>query len=91
MAAGLKIKLKNIERFKTNFDNAVATGIKPSDLTPKLSIDCELGFDDISDRLINEIESLTPFGNGNPEPLFIALRWNRWNGQKKVQIIVEEI
>ena len=145
MAAGLKIKLKNIERFKTNFDNAVATGIKPSDFTPKLSIDCELGFDDISDRLIDEIESLTPFGNGNPEPLFIAknvevfsskivgknhrsmllkqsagkmpkifnaihfnaltdaplknnfdriafrLRWNRWNGQKKVQIIVEEI
>ena len=145
MAAGLKIKLKNIERFKTNFDNAVATGIKPSDFTPKLSIDCELGFDDISDRLIDEIESLTPFGNGNPEPLFMAknvevfsskivgknhrsmllkqsagkmpkifnaihfnaltdaplkdnfdriafrLRWNRWNGQKKVQIIVEEI
>jgi single-stranded-DNA-specific exonuclease len=145
MAAGLKIKLKNIERFKINFDNSVAAGIKPADLTPKLSIDCELGFNDISDSLIDEIESLTPFGNGNPEPLFIAknvevfsskivgknhrsmllkqsagkmpkifnaihfnaltdaplkdnfdriafrLRWNRWNGQKKVQIIVEEI
>jgi len=145
MAAGLKIKLKNIERFKTNFDNAVVECIKPSDFTPILSIDCELGFDDISDRLIDEIESLTPFGNGNPEPLFMAknvevfsskivgknhrsmllkqsagkmpnifnaihfnalidaplkdnfdriafkLRWNRWNGQKKVQIVVEEI
>ena len=145
MAAGLKIELKNIECFKTNFDNAVSAGIKPADFTPKLSIDCELGFDDISDRLIDEIESLTPFGNGNPEPLFMAknvevfsskivgknhrsmllkqsagkmpnffnaihfnaltdtplkdnfdriafrLRWNRWNGQKKVQIIVEEI
>ena len=145
MAAGLKIKLKNIERFKTNFDTAVAAVIKTADFTSKLSIDCELGFDDISDRLIDEIQSLTPFGNGNPEPLFIAknvevfsskivgknhrsmllkqsagkipkifnaihfnaltnaplkdnfdriafrLRWNRWNGQKKVQIIVEEI
>ncbi len=145
MAAGLKIKLKNIERFKINFDNSVAAGIKPADLTPKLSIDCELGFNDISDSLIDEIESLTPFGNGNPEPLFIAknvevfsskivgknhrsmllkqpsgkmpkifnaihfnaisdaplkdnfdriafrLRWNRWNGKKKVQIVVEEI
>jgi single-stranded-DNA-specific exonuclease len=145
MAAGLKINLKNIERFKTNFDNTVATSIKQADFTPILSIDCELGFDDISDRLIDEIESLTPFGNGNPEPLFIAknievfsskivgknhrsmllkqsagkmpkilnaihfnaltdaplkdnfdriafrLRWNRWNGQKKVQILVEEI
>ncbi len=145
MAAGLKIKLKNIDRFKINFDNSVSSGITPADFTPKLSIDGELDFDDISDRLIDEIESLTPFGNGNPEPLFIAknvdvfsskivgknhrsmllkqsagkipkifnaihfnaltdaplkdnfdriafrLRWNRWNGQKKVQIVVEEI
>jgi len=145
MAAGLKIKLKNIERFKINFDSVVATSIKPSDFTVKHSIDCELCFDDISDNLVDEIESLTPFGNGNPEPLFIArnvevfsskivgknhrsmllkqsagktpkifnaiyfnaltdaplkdnfdriafkLRWNRWNGQKKVQIVVEEI
>ncbi|OQY11045.1 MAG: hypothetical protein B6I30_07730 [Desulfobacteraceae bacterium 4572_187] len=145
MAAGLKINLKNIDRFKINFDNSVSSGIKPIDFTPKLSIDAELGFDDISDRLIDEIESLTPFGTGNPEPLFIArnvevfsskivgknhrsmllkqsggkmpkifnaihfnsianaplkdnfdriafrLRWNRWNGQKKVQIVVEEI
>jgi single-stranded-DNA-specific exonuclease len=145
MAAGLKIKLKNIDRFKINFDNSVSSGITPADFTPKLSIDGELDFDDISDRLIDEIESLTPFGNANPEPLFIAknvdifsskivgknhrsmllkqsagktpkifnaihfnaltdaplkdnfdriafrLRWNRWNGQKKVQIVVEEI
>lgn len=145
MAAGMKIELKNIERFKTNFDNTVASRIKPADFTPKLSIDCELGFDDISDRLIDEIESLAPFGNGNPEPLFITknvevfsskivgknhrsmllkqsvrkmpkifnaihfnaltnaplkdnfdriafrLHWNRWNGQKKVQIVVEEV
>jgi len=145
MAAGMKIELKNIERFKTNFDNTVASRIKPADFIPKLSIDCELGFDDITDSLVDEIESLTPFGNGNPEPLFIAknvevfsskivgknhrsmllkqsagkmpkifnaihfnaltnaplkdnfdriafrLHWNRWNGQKKVQIVVEEV
>jgi len=145
MAAGLKIELKNIERFKTNFNHTVTACIKTAVFTPKLSIDCELGFDDISDRLIDEIESLAPFGSGNPEPLFMAknvevfsskivgqnhrsmllkqpikkmpkifnaihfnaltdaplkdyfnriafrLRWNRWNGQKKVQIVVEEI
>ena len=145
MAAGLKIELKNIERFKTNFNHTVKECIKPGGFEPNLSIDCELGFDDISDRLIDEIESLAPFGSGNPEPLFIAknveifsskivgqnhrsmllkqpskkrakifnaihfnavtdaplkdyfdriafrLRWNRWNGQKKVQIVVEEV
>ena len=145
MAAGLKIELENIERFKTNFDHTFTECVKPDVFTPNFSIDCELGFDDITDRLIDEIEILAPFGSGNPEPLFIAknvevfsskfvgqnhrsmllkqstkkikkkfnaihfnalahsplknyfdriafrLRWNRWNGQKKVQIIVEEI
>ena len=145
MAAGLKIELKNIERFKTNFNHAITECVNPDVFAPNLFIDCELGFDDISDRLIDEIESLAPFGSGNPEPLFIAknveifsskivgqnhrsmllkqptkkipkifnaihfnalthaplkdyferiafrLRWNRWNGQKKVQIVVEEI
>ncbi len=145
MAAGLKIELKNIERFKTDFNHTVRECIKSADFKPNLSIDCELGFDAISDRLIDEIESLAPFGSGNPEPLFMAnnvevfsskivgenhrsmllkqtikkmpkifnaihfnaltdaplkdyfdriafrLRWNRWNGQKKVQIVVEEI
>ena len=145
MAAGLKIELKNIERFKTNFNHTITECVKPDVFAPNLFIDCELGFDDISDRLIDEIESLAPFGSGNPEPLFIAknveifsskivgqnhrsmllkqptkkipkifnaihfnalahaplkdyferiafrLRWNRWNGQKKVQIVVQEI
>ena len=145
MAAGLKIELKNIERFKTNFNHAIKECVNPDVFAPNRFIDCELGFDDISDRLIDEIESLAPFGSGNPEPLFIAknveifsskivgqnhrsmllkqptkkipkifnaihfnalthaplkdyferiafrLRWNRWNGQKKVQIVVEEI
>jgi len=144
MAAGLKIELKNIERFKTNFNHTITECVKPDVFAPNLFIDCELGFDDISDRLIDEIESLAPFGSGNPEPLFIAknveifsskivgqnhrsmllkqptkkipkifnaihfnslahaplkdyferiafrLRWNRWNGQKKVQIVIEE-
>jgi single-stranded-DNA-specific exonuclease len=145
MAAGLKIKLKNIDRFKINFDHTVSSRIKQDDFSLKLFIDSEIGFDLISDRLLDEIESLTPFGNGNPEPLFMAknvvvfsskivgknhrsmllkqpagksqtifnaihfnalnnaplednfdrisfrLRWNRWNGQKKVQIVVEEL
>jgi single-stranded-DNA-specific exonuclease len=145
MAAGLKLELTNLERFKTHFDDTVTKWVRPETFKPKVSIDCELALDDISDRLINEMESLAPFGSGNPEPLFITknvevvsskivgkkhrsllvkqspqkipkifnaihfnaitdsplkdyfeqiafrLRWNRWNGQKKAQIVIEEI
>ena len=108
------------------------------------SIDRELSFKEITGQLIDEIEALKPFGNGNNEPLFMAckvrvrksrivgerhrqmlleqtdettrrsfsaiqfniesernapesfdriafrLQWNRWNGRKNAQLIVED-
>ena len=145
MAAGLKIKDENIEPFKTRFEHVVSQMAVPSDFTPKITIDYRLDFADISDRLIDELEMLKPFGMGNHEPLFMTedvglasskqvgshhrqmvlkqkaggtekrvnaiqfnvdnktfeknhfdrmafrLRWNRWNGRKNAQIVVEEI
>ncbi len=72
MAAGFTIKPDKIESFKTKFEQTVKEMTRAEDFTPKLIIDCELHFDQISDGLINEIESLEPFGTGNREPLFTA-------------------
>lgn len=72
MAAGIKIKTKKIAQFQTKFENAIDNMTKSDDFIPKISIDYELDFDDISDALIDEIESLKPFGSGNPEPLFMS-------------------
>ena len=141
MAAGLNIKTENIDRFKNNFENIVSRMANPVDFTPKIIIDCRLDFGNISDKLIDELETLKPFGSANHEPLFMTkdvhivsskpvgnhhrqmvleqntgktfnaiqfnvdtriplketfdqiafrLRWNRWNGRKSAQIIVEE-
>ncbi len=144
MAAGLKIKAKNIEKFEMNFENTICRMAKPDDFIPKIIIDCVLDFEDISDKLIDELEFLKPFGMGNNEPLFMArnidvvssrmvgnnhrrmvlrqgeektekmfnsihfnvdpgtplkenfdqiafrLRWNRWNGRKTAQLVIEE-
>ena len=72
MAAGLKIKVEKIGIFHRNFENIVKKTTAPDDFEPVIYIDCELNFDDISDKLINEIELLKPFGAGNREPVFIA-------------------
>jgi single-stranded-DNA-specific exonuclease len=72
MAAGLKIKPEKIEQFQKKLDNAVGRMIEQADNVPKIYIDYELCFDDMSAPLIDEIESLKPFGTGNPEPLFLA-------------------
>jgi single-stranded-DNA-specific exonuclease len=72
MAAGLKIKDGNIEDFIEMFEASVKNTIQPGDFLPELVIDCELKFSDISDRLLDEIDTLMPFGEGNPNPLFMA-------------------
>ena len=72
MAAGLSLKAANLESFQNRFEDIVGRQLEPDDLMPKIVIDQELSFTDISERLIDEIESLAPFGAGNPEPVFMA-------------------
>jgi single-stranded-DNA-specific exonuclease len=72
MAAGLKIPTANIDIFKEDFEKIVAAYLQKDNLIPEITVDCELSFDDISEHLIDEIESLKPFGCENPEPVFLA-------------------
>ena len=72
MAAGLSIAKENLKAFQNRFEDSVSQAIAPDGMIPELTIDHELELDEISDRLIDEIESLAPFGNGNPEPLFMS-------------------
>lgn len=72
MAAGLRIKPEKIGSFKTAFERSVIDATGELDLTVEVNIDHELRFEQITSRLIEEIEGLKPFGNGNDEPLFMA-------------------
>jgi single-stranded-DNA-specific exonuclease len=71
-AAGLKIRQENIEKFKAAFEQAINDLAQPEILIQKLAIDSDLDFTAISGNLIDELESLRPFGVGNPEPLFLS-------------------
>ncbi len=72
MAAGLKIQTNQLALFGEAFDTVVRQKTVSDDFTPILTIDHELNFDDIDAPLINGLETLKPFGQGNPEPLFMA-------------------
>jgi single-stranded-DNA-specific exonuclease len=72
MAAGLLIRDENIGDFQEAFENEIQRSATPEALRPSLQIDSELDFSAISDDLIDNLELLTPFGSGNPEPLFLA-------------------
>lgn len=80
MAAGISIKPENIEKFADRFEQEIEKVIESdSDLAKddvsdsfnsQMVCDARLNFDDITDKLVSEIELLRPFGTDNPEPLF---------------------
>jgi single-stranded-DNA-specific exonuclease len=72
MAAGLTIMPQNIDRFRKDFETITERMSHSECFAPTLLIDKELTLSEISDRLMDEIESLHPFGTRNPEPLFMA-------------------
>jgi len=72
LAAGIKVKVNKLDEFRRRFETIVLEATGKMAFTPDVRIDCELKLDDISDHLLDELELLAPFGNTNPEPLFIS-------------------
>jgi len=71
-AAGLRLDLANIEKFREMMADIVRKTLDGRDLTPSLEIDADINFSDITFGLIKELEMLEPFGQGNTEPFFGA-------------------
>jgi single-stranded-DNA-specific exonuclease len=142
LAAGLTVRAERIRALQIAFEKAVAQIVPDHHLTPKLEIDSEIQFDQISPQLLDELELLEPFGTDNPAPVFFArdvhvtsaaivghrhrrmclcqsrtkspamdaihfnlpkdapngdsfeqlafrLQWNRFKGEKRIQLVVE--
>ncbi len=75
-AAGISIDESTLESFVARFDEIAQGMLTDSDLTPDLLIDGELTFNEITVELAEMIEELSPFGMGNPEPVFMVRRVN---------------
>lgn len=71
-AAGLTLDQSQFESFKEKFEEVVATRIDKSLLTPELSIDAAIKFEEITPRLHRILRQFEPYGPGNPKPLFMA-------------------
>lgn len=70
-AAGCTFALKDLEELKRRLTADVAAHTRPEDLRPLLEIDVVLDPKDISLSLCEQLRHLEPFGQGNPEPLFL--------------------
>jgi len=71
-AAGLTICRDNISELRERMNNFAGKTLRPDDIIPKLYIDNQIALEHINESFIEEIQSLTPFGTDNPEPLFVS-------------------
>lgn len=71
-AAGLSMKEENIEGFRMRINEVIKNRLGEDDLIPRLRIDAKVEFRDLDFNLIKELDSLSPFGLGNPEPVLGA-------------------
>lgn len=72
MAAGLTISEKDIDLFTKAFRQAAREFLSDEHLQPRLRLDHELTFPELGGDFLSWHETLQPFGNGNPAPVFFA-------------------
>ena len=72
-ATGLTLKWNRIKEFRMAFQQYVDDHILPEQTEANLKIDSVIDFKDITKRLHNDLKKFSPFGPGNPKPLFCTL------------------
>lgn len=72
MAAGLGIREENLTTFADAFRATARELLTQDDLEPHLRLDHELALAELNLDLLRWHEMLQPFGNANPQPLFLA-------------------
>lgn len=70
LAAGLSLKKENIAPLRRML-NEFCT-LTEQDMAEKVSIDMEMPFSCVTEKLVSELELLEPFGKGNTKPVFAA-------------------
>lgn len=68
LAAGLSLKKENLEEFRKQLNER--SGLKEEDFVSKTMIDVIMPIDNLSQRFIEQLDLLEPFGKGNEKPVF---------------------
>jgi single-stranded-DNA-specific exonuclease len=92
-AAGLSLKMENLEQFQQIFEQTVNTmlgGVMP---IPEVEIDAELPLERVTPKFYHIIQQLAPFGPANMDPVFccgnlVALDGTRIVGDNHLKMVV---
>jgi single-stranded-DNA-specific exonuclease len=71
-AAGLDVRIDRIAALRDAFDTHARAVLTAEDLVPELSVDLEIRLEDVTPDLCRLLRRCGPFGQGNPQPVFVA-------------------
>lgn len=69
-AAGLSMKVENVEEFTRRFEEYVTNHILPEQTSAVIDIDAEIDFRDITPKFHVDLKRFNPFGPDNHKPVF---------------------
>ena len=72
LAAGVTVRLANLDEFEERINSIAFAAIPEEELVPRVEVDAEIAPDQITRELADAIASMEPFGMGNPEPVFVT-------------------
>jgi single-stranded-DNA-specific exonuclease len=71
-ACGFAMPAANIAELRTRLDQFARTKLTLADFEPVLDLDEEMSLAEVTPDLFQALQSLEPYGMGNPEPVFAA-------------------
>lgn len=72
-AAGLSMKVENVEEFTRRFEEYVTNHILPEQTSATIDIDAQIDFRDITPKFFFDLKKFNPFGPENHKPVFATL------------------
>ena len=69
-AAGLSLKVENVDRFRERFEDYVSRHIENEQTAPSIDIDAVISFKDITRRFNSDLKRMRPYGPDNRKPIF---------------------
>jgi single-stranded-DNA-specific exonuclease len=70
-AAGFRIPVGKLDSLRVALNKIAKEEMTPDDLIPEISIDAKVSFEDFEGDFFEQYSMLSPFGFGNPVPLFL--------------------
>ena len=85
MAVGCELAHKEMANFKDHINTYAQTRITNEQLKRKINIDARVDFTDINLAILEILSILSPFGMGNPKPVFLTEKAEIVAPPKKIQ------